>query len=53
MYGCTEYRNKMSESGILWNDPYLKIKWPVKNPILSAKDKKNKSFKYFFNRNES
>ncbi len=48
MYGCTEYRNKASESGIFWNDPYLKIRWPVKNPILSTKDKKNKPFKFFF-----
>ena len=48
MYGCTEYRNKESESGIFWNDPELKIKWPVKKPILSQKDKKNKPFGYFF-----
>ncbi len=48
MYGCTEYRNKESESGIFWNDPYLKIKWPVKKPILSIKDKKNKPFEFFF-----
>ena len=51
MYGCTNYRNKNSEAGILWNDPYLKIKWPVKKPILSIKDKKNNLFlkKTYFN----
>jgi len=48
MYGCTKYRNKKSESGIFWNDPELKIKWPVKKPILSAKDKNNKPFGFFF-----
>jgi len=48
MYGCTEYRNKESESGIFWNDPELKIKWPVKKPILSAKDKNNRPFGFFF-----
>ncbi|MCP2518983.1 dTDP-4-dehydrorhamnose 3,5-epimerase [Candidatus Aminicenantes bacterium AC-335-K20] len=27
------------ERGIIWNDPEIKIEWPVKNPILSDKDK--------------
>ena len=43
-YGCTNYRSKKNEIGILWNDSTLKIKWPVKNPIISYKDKKNKKF---------
>ena len=38
-YKCTNYRNKNSEVTIKWNDNDLKIKWPIKNPILSAKDK--------------
>ena len=49
IYGCTNYRNKKSEAGISWNDSDLKIKWPVKKPILSNKDKNNKSFKFYFN----
>jgi len=32
------------EKGIIWNDSSLKIKWPVKKPIISIKDKKNISF---------
>ena len=40
-YKCTNYRDKKSETGILWNDPKIKIKWPIKNPIISKKDKKN------------
>jgi dTDP-4-dehydrorhamnose 3,5-epimerase len=48
IYGCTNYRNKKSESGIMWNDPALNIKWPIKKPVLSAKDKKNKSFNFYF-----
>ena len=48
VYGCTNYRNKRSEKGIIWNDPGLKIKWPIKNPILSEKDKTNKTFKEYF-----
>jgi len=27
------------QSGLLWNDPTLKIKWPTKPKILSARDK--------------
>lgn len=26
-------------SGVRWNDPLLKISWPIKNPLLSEKDK--------------
>ena len=47
MYGCTNYRDKNSESGIIWNDPTIKIKWPIKKPILSNKDKQNMSFNDF------
>ncbi len=43
-YKCTNYRDKKTESGILWNDPTLNIKWPIKNPIISKKDKLNLSF---------
>ena len=37
-YKCTNYRNKNSEQTIKWNDKDLKIKWPIKNPIISKKD---------------
>jgi len=40
-YTCTNYRSAKHEVGILWNDKDLKIKWPIKNPIISKKDKKN------------
>ena len=43
-YYCTNYRSAKNELGIKWNDKKLKIKWPVKKPILSKKDKKNISF---------
>ena len=46
-YKCTKYRNAKSEVGILWNDPELKIKWPTKKVIVSAKDKNNLSFLEF------
>ena len=45
VYYCnSNYRDKNSEIGILWNDPDINIKWPIKNPILSIKDKNNLSF---------
>ena len=46
-YKCTNYRDKNSERGIFWNDPKLKIKWPIKKPILSIKDRQNLNFKKF------
>jgi len=49
VYGCDTYRDIKSEVGIMWNDPILNIKWPTNNPIISDKDKKNKSFHFYFN----
>ena len=46
-YKCTNYRDKNSEVGILWNDENLKIKWPNKKHIISLKDKKNIPFRQF------
>ena len=46
-YKCSNYRNKKSEVGIIWDDKKLKIKWPSKKPIISKKDKKNITFNEF------
>ena len=43
-YYCTNYRSAKHEVGLLWNDRDLKIKWPIKKPIISSKDKKNLKF---------
>ena len=43
-YKVTNYRNSKLEKGILWNDKNINIKWPVKNPVISSKDKKNITF---------
>jgi len=48
-YKNSNYRNKKYETGILWNDKDLRIKWPIKNPIISSKDKKNLNFSKFLN----
>ena len=47
VYSCTKYRDEKSEIGIKFNDKDLKIKWPIKKPIISAKDKNNLSLKEF------
>ena len=46
-YGCTNYREKNHEIGIIWTDKDLKINWPIKKPIMSLKDKQNFSFKEY------
>ena len=46
-YTCTNYRSARHEIGLLWNDKDLKIKWPIKNPVISKKDKKNIKFTEF------
>lgn len=37
-YKCSNFYNKESEGGIVWNDPDLNILWNVSNPIVSDKD---------------
>jgi dTDP-4-dehydrorhamnose 3,5-epimerase len=37
-YKCTDFYSPGHEKGICWNDPDLKIAWPVDEPILSDKD---------------
>ncbi len=37
-YKCSNYYNKESEGGLIWNDPALNIDWNVQDPIVSDKD---------------
>ena len=46
-YTCTNYRSKKHDIGLSWNDKDLKIKWSIKNPIISKKDKRNLKFKEY------
>ena len=46
-YKCSEYRHKESETTLDWRDQEVKIKWPIKKPILSKKDKVGKKLEFF------
>ncbi len=38
VYYCTHEYSPANERGLSWNDPQINIQWPIKNPILSARD---------------
>ena len=46
-YKCSNYRDEKSETTIKWDDKFLNIKWPIKKPILSKKDKAGLNFDQF------
>ena len=46
-YNCSEYRHKESETTLHWRDQEVKIRWPIKKPILSEKDKIGKNLEFF------
>ncbi len=37
-YFMSEFYSPVHGDGLRWNDPVLKIKWPVSRPVLSEKD---------------
>lgn len=39
MYKCTQEYSTVDDRGVIWNDSDLNVVWPLKNPLLSAKDK--------------
>jgi len=41
-YKCTDFYDPGGEITVLWNDPAIGIHWPVRDPILSAKDQQGK-----------
>jgi len=44
-YKCSKEYDPKNETGIVWNDPDLKIDWKVESPIISDKDKQLPSLK--------
>lgn len=39
-YPVSEFYSPKHEMGLRWDDPAIRIKWPIKNAIVSDKDKK-------------
>lgn len=52
-YKCTGIYNNKGESGILWNDPEIGVKWPVNDPVLSDKDRNAQTLAQWLARPES
>jgi dTDP-4-dehydrorhamnose 3,5-epimerase len=44
-YKVTDYYDPESELHLIWNDPEIGIRWPISDPILSAKDAQGVLFK--------
>jgi dTDP-4-dehydrorhamnose 3,5-epimerase len=40
-YKCSDVYDPADEFGIAWNDPALAIEWPVTDPLLSDRDRRN------------
>jgi dTDP-4-dehydrorhamnose 3,5-epimerase len=45
LYKCTGLYNNKAESAIRWNDPEIGIKWPLKNVLLSPKDREARTLR--------
>jgi len=39
VYKCSEFYYPEDDLGILWSDAQINIDWPIRNPLLSDKDK--------------
>jgi dTDP-4-dehydrorhamnose 3,5-epimerase len=46
-YKCTDVYDPSSEITVAWDDPALGIAWPVREPLLSAKDRSGKRLSAF------
>ena len=48
IYAVTEYWDNSKATGIAWDDPDLKIDWPIKNPIISDRDRNNPTLRQLY-----
>lgn len=49
-YKCTGYYARQAEGALRWNDPDLKIDWPIRDPIVSQKDEHAPTLKEYLAR---
>lgn len=40
-YKCTDLYDPSAELGVAWDDPDIGVDWPIRDPILSEKDRKH------------
>src|SRR4051812_2020743 len=40
LYKCTDVYVPEAEASVLWSDPTLGIQWPLRKPLISAKDER-------------
>ena len=52
-YLCTETYNAKTDTGILWSDPEIGVKWPTMTPRISAKDRSAQTLRQWLDRPES
>ena len=38
-YKCSRYYDPDDQIAIRWDDPQIGIEWPIRQPLLSAKDR--------------
>lgn len=51
LYLSEDYYDNQEMTSVAWNDPELNIQWPIDNPIISEKDKHNKTLKQLYEDN--
>lgn len=52
-YKCTGIYNNKGESGIRWDDPEIGIEWPIRDVVLSEKDRNAQTLAQWLSRPES
>lgn len=52
-YLCTGTYNPRCESGVRWDDPAIGVEWPLRDPILSPKDRVAQTLSQWLEREEA
>ena len=47
-YKVSKKYDALDEAGILWSDETIGIEWPIKNPLISVRDRKHPKLNDFF-----